>query len=159
MFKTTLALLAILSSASVMADCSKEIAQKKVEEVCKTIEEKGEEAKATWPDSLKFPNCGDNYIWVQDTNDTMTMIMHPIKPNLIGKPLKDMPDDNGFKLFSAFDKEAKAKKGGAWVDYVWKKPGVETKATPKTSFVKACKMKSGATWIAGSGIWNEDLKK
>jgi methyl-accepting chemotaxis protein len=59
-------------------------------------------------------------------------------------------DENGVKLFFEFDKMAKAKAEGGWVDYMWAKPGAE-KATPKTSFVKKCG--GGLNWIAGSGIW------
>lgn len=159
MIRTTLALLAIVSSTSVFAAgvCSKAEAEKKVNEVCKAIEEKGEAAKADWPAGLLFSDCGDNYVWVQDTSPEIKMVMHPIKQKLIGQSLKEMPDENKFMLFAAFDKEAKAKPNGVWVDYVWPKPGAE-KATPKTSFVKLCKMKAGGAWIAGAGVWKEDVK-
>ena len=159
MFKTTIAMLTVFSATATFAAdvCSKAEAEKKVNEICKTIEEKGEAAKADWPAGLLFKDCGDNYVWVQDTAADMKMVMHPVKPKLIGQSLTTMADENKFQLFAAFDKEAKAKKDGAWVDYVWPKPGAE-KATPKTSYVKLCKMKAGGAWIAGAGIWKEDLK-
>lgn len=137
--------------------CSKKVAEEKVNEVCKAISEKGEAVKADWPKSLLFENCGDNYIWVQDTSSDIKMVMHPVKQRLNGNVIGTQLDENKFPLFAEFDKAAKAKADGAWVDYVWAKPGQE-KATPKTSYVKICKMKDGSAWIAGSGVWKEDVK-
>jgi signal transduction histidine kinase len=160
MFKATIAIMALMTATNILAAdvCSKAEVERKVKEVCQSIEEKGEAVKSEWPTALKYSNCGDNYVWVQDTSPEMLMIMHPVKSALNGKPLVKIPDEKGFVLFAAFDKEAKAKPAGAWVNYVWKKPGSEAAATPKISFVKLCKMKSGTTWLAGSGLWNEDLK-
>lgn len=159
MIKTTIALLAILSSSSLLASdvCSKAAVEVKVNEICKMIEDKGEAITSERPAGLLFKNCGDNYVWVQDTTADIKMVMHPVKQKLNGQVIGKQLDENKFMLFTEFDKGAKAKKNGAWVDYVWAKPGAE-KATPKTSFVKLCKMKSGVSWIAGSGIWKEDLK-
>jgi methyl-accepting chemotaxis protein len=137
--------------------CTKKAAEAKVEEVCKAISEKGDAVKSDWPAGLLFSNCGDNYVWVQDTSAEIKMVMHPIKQRLNGQEIGKQLDENKFMLFTEFDKAAKANAKGAWVDYVWAKPGQE-KATPKTSFVKICKMKSGTSWIAGSGVWKEDLK-
>lgn len=137
--------------------CSKKIVEEKVNEMCTQISKKGEAIKSEWPQSLLFQNCGDNYIWVQDTSAEIKMVMHPIKQRLVGQVIGKQLDENKVALFAEFDKQAKAKKDGVWVDYVWAKPGQE-KATPKTSFVKTCKLPSGDTWIAGSGIWKDDIK-
>lgn len=154
------ALVAMASVQSMAAGvCSKAAAEEKVNAICKDIEEKGEDAKNDWPDKLRYENCGDNYVWVQDTSADIKMVMHPIKPKKNGATLKDEVDSDGFRLFFEFDKRAKAdKKGTAWVPYKWPKQTSEGKSTPKISFVKICKMKNGTSWIAGSGIWNEDLK-
>lgn len=149
--------LGLVSNVFAAGVCSKKIAEDKVNEVCKAISEKGDAVKADWPKGLLFENCGDNYIWVQDTSAEIKMVMHPIKQRLNGNVIGAQVDENKFPLFSEFDKAAKAKADGAWVDYVWAKPGQE-KATPKTSFVKMCKMKDGSSWIAGSGVWKEDVK-
>ncbi len=147
----------LTSSVLAAGACNKKIAEDKVNEVCKLISEKGDAVKADWPKALLFENCGDNYIWVQDTSAEIKMVMHPIKQRLNGNVIGAQVDENKFPLFAEFDKAAKAKADGAWVDYVWAKPGQE-KATPKTSFVKLCKMKDGSSWIAGSGVWKEDVK-
>lgn len=147
----------ILSANTFAGECSKALAEKKVAEVCKEISEKGDAIKGEWPQSLLYSNCGDNYVWVQDTSSDIKMVMHPVKQRLNGQIIGKQLDENKFPLFAAFDKEAKAKAAGTWVDYVWPKVGAE-KATPKSSFVKICKMKNGESWIAGSGVWKEDLK-
>ena len=134
--------------------CSKDVTKQEVTRVCDLIVKKGVEAKK---DKLVFENCGKNYVWIQDASTpTMNMVMHPIKRRLNGKPLDKHTDENGLKLFSEFDKKAKADKDGAWVSYLWAKPGKE-KATQKISFVKLCKGDK-VEWIVGSGIWKEDLK-
>ncbi|MCB9063043.1 MAG: cache domain-containing protein [Halobacteriovoraceae bacterium] len=149
-----LGLAGLISSGSFAGECSKEITKKQVERVCEAIKAKGMDAKN---EELTFENCGKNYVWVQDASKpTLNMIVHPIKRRLNGKRLDQHADENGVKLFVEFDKKAKAEKDGGWVDYMWAKPGKE-KATPKTSFVKLCEGK-GVKWIAGSGIWKEDLK-
>lgn len=147
----------LIAVQAMSEECSKKIVEEKVNEVCKQISLKGAAIKSEWPQSLLFKNCGDNYIWVQDTSADIKMIMHPIKVRLNDQPIGKQLDENKFPLFAEFDKAAKAKAAGAWVDYVWAKPGAE-KATPKTSFVKLCKLPTGDSWIAGSGVWKEDLK-
>lgn len=149
----------LLSTSTAFADgaCSKKIVEEKVNEMCKQISAKGEAIKSEWPQSLLFKNCGDNYIWIQDTSADIKMVMHPVKQRLNDQVIGKQLDENKFALFAEFDKAAKAKAGGAWVDYVWTKPGQE-KATPKTSYVKLCKLPSGTSWIAGSGVWKEDIK-
>lgn len=157
MFKSLLFSMLLVNGVFAAEVCTKKAAEAKVEEVCKAISEKGEAVKSDWPAGLLFSNCGDNYVWVQDTSAEIKMVMHPIKQRLNGQEIGKQLDENKFMLFTEFDKAAKANAKGAWVDYVWAKPGQE-KATPKTSYVKICKMKSGTTWIAGSGVWKEDLK-
>lgn len=152
-------------------DCKKDIAKKNVQRVCAMIKKDGKKPKTK---DLLFQNCGKNYIWIQDTDKDIKMVLHPIKRRLNGKGLTKHKDENGKVLFVEFDVEAhkvagkaktkggrkidlKAKNNAGWVDYMWAKPGAE-KATPKTSFVELCEGPGGVAWIAGSGIWKEDLK-
>lgn len=141
------AVLLSLFALSAQADeaCTKEQAKEAVEKVCKEIESKGDSALEM---IQGFRFCGSNYVWVQDSD--LNMVIHPIKPKLNKTSLKENKDENGKALFVEFDKMAKAKKDGGWVDYVWPKPGAE-KATDKISFVKKCG--GGKNWIAGSGVW------
>lgn len=70
---------------------------------------------------LKYMRYGkDGYYTI--LNSEPTMLMHPMKPELIGKPLGDYADKNGVHLFSEVAAIAK-KSGEGWVEYVWPKPG------------------------------------
>lgn len=148
---TTSFLLLFAAMDSSATHCTKKQAKESVETICKAIEKKGDQAKA---DIKKFRYCGNNYVWVQDSN--IKMVVHPIKPRLNGKPLNKNKDKKGKHLFIEFDKMAKKQKDGGWVNYYWTKPGEEA-PTPKTSFVKLCGGK--LKWIAGSGIWVKADKK
>jgi signal transduction histidine kinase len=148
-----LAFLLIVLSLSLNAlaeKCSKAEAAKAVNDACAQVEKSGK-------DSLKALNtsrfCGDNYVWIQDSN--VKMVQHPIKPKLNGTDLSTIKDDTNKFLFADFDKEAKKNADGGWVNYNWPKPNAE-KSSPKTSFVKKCKGDLG--WIAGSGVWLDDIK-
>jgi len=87
---------------------------------------------------------GQEYFWINDSGPTM--VMHPFKPELDGKDLRDFADPNGKHLFVEFVKVCKEKKDG-FVDYMWPKPG-ESIPVPKISFVK---MFEPWGWIVGSG--------
>ena len=92
----------------------------------------------------------DDYFWINDLYPNM--IMHPLKPQLDGKSIKESKDPNGKHLFVEMVKVAKAN-GEGYVDYMWPKPGFE-EPVPKISFVKEYK-KWG--WIIGSGIYIDDI--
>lgn len=134
-----------LSSIQAHAECTKEEAKAAVEMACDLISKKGE---AALEEIRAYKYCVDNYVWIQDSD--VKMVLHPIKPRLNGKDLKDNKDPAGVHLFIEFDKMAKGQAAGGWVDYMWPKPGAE-KATPKVSFVKMCP--GDKKWIAGSGVW------
>ncbi|EQC51332.1 cache domain-containing protein [Bacteriovorax sp. DB6_IX] len=136
--------LTLLTSSNAFS-CSKEEAKASVEKICSLIGAKGDGAK---DEIKKFRYCGTNYVWVQDSD--VKMVIHPIKGRLNGRDLKKNKDKKGKHLFVEFDKMAKAKAEGGWVDYYWTKPGEEA-PTPKVSFVKMCP--GDKKWIAGSGVW------
>jgi methyl-accepting chemotaxis protein len=94
--------------------CTKDQAKEAVVKMCGEIEKDGDKSI---PTIKKFRFCGDNYVWVQDSD--IKMVVHPIKPKLNGESLVKNEDENGLKLFVEFDKKAKAEKDGGWVDYVW----------------------------------------
>ena len=143
-------LLAGSMSLFAQTKCKKEDAIKAVRDACSKIEKEGKAAVNYIKKTLRF--CNGNYVWVQDSS--LKMVVHPMKPRLDGQLVADNKDPDGLLLFVAFDKKAKVARKGGWVDHKWTKPSAE-KPTPKTSFVKKC----GGTleWIAGAGIWLEDL--
>jgi len=95
---------------------------------------------------------GGNYYFIIDYN--ANMVLHPIKPELIGKNLKDSVDAGGKKLFAEMVQVA-SDEGKGFVEYMWEKPN-ETKPQPKKSYIKGYK-----EWdlILGTGVYIDDVIK
>lgn len=64
----------------------------------------------------------DGYYSINDSQ--AVMVMHPIKPQLIGKDLSNFTDPAGNHLFLDIVKAANQENGG-FVHYLWSKPGSE----------------------------------
>lgn len=141
------------TASKARAVCDDSVVQAKVDWACKLVESKG---KAALPEikAMRYDCCGEaDYVWINDTKDKITMIMHPIKTNLDGTDITNTADPKGTKLFADFVKAVKATPSGAWVDYMWTK-FAEKNPTPKKSWVKGCKAAdSGDLWVVGSGTW------
>jgi len=94
---------------------------------------------------------GDEYFWINDMD--LKMVMHAVKPDLDGKDLGGIKDENGVFLFKDMV-EVSRKNGQGFVDYYWPKPG-SSSAVPKVSFVKLYKPWG---WVVGSGIYVDDVE-
>jgi len=109
------------------------------------------DAQAGALDALQAMRYGANeYLWVNDT--TPVMLMHPTNPGLNGKPLADIADPTGFRLFAAMVEVVRTSGGGA-VAYQWPRPGSD-QPVPKVSHVE------GFTpwgWVIGSGVYIDDV--
>ena len=86
-----------------------------------------------------------NYFWIKDLEPKM--IMHPIKPELNGKPLNDYVDAKGDKFFVKMA-QACRENGEGFIQYFWTREGEEGDF-PKLSYVKLFKPWG---WIVGMGV-------
>ncbi|TWJ26433.1 cache domain-containing protein [Geobacter argillaceus] len=93
---------------------------------------------------------GSNYLWINDMN--AKMIMHPIKPDMNGKDLRELKDSNGKDFFMEMVKVCKDKGKGV-VEYTWPKPG-SSAAVPKISYVE---LYQPWGWVIGTGIYIDDV--
>ncbi|MGR6466150.1 methyl-accepting chemotaxis protein [Rhizobium sp. PAMB 3182] len=93
---------------------------------------------------------GSGYFWINDMQPKM--IMHPIKPELVGKDLSQNQDPNGKFLFLEFVNTVKAH-GQGFVDYYWPKPGAD-KPVEKFSHVAGF---APWGWVVGTGVYGDDL--
>ena len=93
---------------------------------------------------------GNNYFWINDTHPTM--VMHPMKPELEGKDLRDVKDPSGKAMFVEMVSAA-AIPGGGSVYYLWPKPGKD-QPVRKLSFVKSFEPWG---WVIGTGIYIDDV--
>lgn len=99
--------------------------------------------------ALRYGN-GD-YFWINDL--TPVMVMHPLKPELNGKDLRDIKDPKGKRLFVEFADVARAR-GAGFVDYEWPKPGKDA-PQPKLSYVVGFEPWG---WVIGTGVYVDDLQ-
>jgi len=94
--------------------------------------------------------AGDEYIFISDLQSPALMVMHPIKPELNGKPI---PVDSGKPLLDIFADKVRASKGG-FVEYLWPKPG-KPDPVEKISFVQGFEPWG---WVIGTGMYADDLR-
>ncbi|MFV0561770.1 cache domain-containing protein, partial [Malaciobacter mytili] len=95
----------------------------------------------------------DGYFWINDSNHIV--IMHPIKPTLIGKNMFNSKDPNGVMIYQEIVKAANAKKEGGLVKYGWTKPGVDG-VQPKFSYVIRYEPWD---WIIGTGAYVDNVQR
>jgi methyl-accepting chemotaxis protein len=94
---------------------------------------------------------GNEYFWVNDLDTKV--LMHPLKPEIIGKTQTENKDANGKKIYLEFVSVAKDK-GEGFVEYQFAKPGNPV-PLPKISYVKLMKEWG---WVVGSGIYVDNVK-
>jgi methyl-accepting chemotaxis protein len=95
----------------------------------------------------------DGYFWINDS--TPKMIMHPIKPALIGEDLSENKDAKGKKHFVEMVEVTKNNKDGGLVKYFWDKP--EKKGDPREKFSYVQKFEPW-DWIIGTGAYVDDIE-
>ncbi|RXK15549.1 hypothetical protein CP985_07810, partial [Malaciobacter mytili LMG 24559] len=113
-----------------------------------------EEQQAIVKEVIKNMTYGkDGYFWINDSNHIV--IMHPIKPTLIGKNMFNSKDPNGVMIYQEIVKAANAKKEGGLVKYGWTKPGVDG-VQPKFSYVIRYEPWD---WIIGTGAYVDNVQR
>lgn len=110
---------------------------------------KAKEAAISAIEALRYGD-GKEYFWIQD--EYPRMVMHPIKPALIGKELGAIKDAAGKLLFNEMVRVVNSAGEGA-VSYLWPKPGSD-QPVAKVSYVKGF---GPWNWIIGSGIYIDDV--
>jgi hypothetical protein len=90
--------------------------------------------------------AGDYYIFVDDPENRT--LCHP-NASLIGKNSDEITDVNGKKVGVAI-RQAAARKGGGWTEYMWPRPGTD-KPLPKSTFAMHVKAPDGKTYTVGAG--------
>ena len=115
-----------------------------------------EEGKAIAIDHLREMKYGideKDYFWISDFSPTL--IMHPYRPDLVGKDMSNFVDPNGTRIFVEFLKTAQ-RDGEGFVSYLWQSRDDKKHIVPKLSFIKAFKPWG---WIIGTGIYIEDVRQ
>ena len=114
------------------------------------LDEDEAKARALATLSTMQANKGVDYFFV--TDEVPTMLMHPTRPDLIGKPLDDVLSPDGKRIFPEFVRVAQA--GGGHVNYSWAKAGEED-PVPKTSYAV---LYQPWGWVIGTGVYVDDTQ-
>jgi signal transduction histidine kinase len=77
---------------------------------------------------------GDFYIFAVDMGK-LTLVAHPMAPQLVGKDQSGMKDVKGKMFFVEFVNLAK-NPGSGWVDYYWPKPGADKTPVLKSTYIE-----------------------
>src|SRR5450830_1099004 len=91
------------------------------------------------------------YFWINDMQGTM--VMHPVKPELVGQGGSAVRDPNGFLVLEEAVKKVR-QQGAGFMEYQWSKPGKDVPAG-KISYVQGFEPWG---WVVGSGLYIDDLR-
>ena len=91
------------------------------------------------------------YVFITDMDHRI--VMHPIKPDLVGKDMGDFTDPSGLYLFREIVSTVR-EHGAGVVNYMWPKPGAE-KPSQKASYVAGFEPWG---WAVGTGVYSDDLE-
>lgn len=99
---------------------------------------------------MKYGKAG--YYWINDSNHVV--VMHAMKPSLVGKDMSDLQDPKGKYIYREIVKTANEKEEGGLVKYMWPKPGKKLDQ-PKFSYVQRF---APWDWIIGTGAYVDDIE-
>jgi len=105
-----------------------------------------EQAKAILK-SMRFEK--DGYFFAYDSNGVNTL--HAIKPQLEGKNLYGLKDENGTPVIAGLIEAAK--KGDGFLPFSWHKPSIDAQA-PKLGYAEYLPRWD---WVLGTGIYIDDI--
>ena len=102
-----------------------------------------------WLESYEYEE--GNYIFVYD--NTGTLIMHPILPDLVGRNLADLTDSTGYNFGQEYLKTV-GSSSGVYVSYNWHDPETDTEVL-KIGYALSYK---DWNWNVGTGLYLNSLE-
>ena len=125
----------------------------KVQEAARYLHEKGKAGFAEFNDPQGRWAWKDSYVFVYNCVKD-EMVAHPIRPDLVGRPLLQVRDNNNKALFRELCTAGEEQNGG-WVEYVWPKPG-EGGLSRKISYAIAADVALEYGVQVAAGVYNDD---
>jgi cytochrome c len=96
----------------------------------------------------------DSYVFVYDCRQDK-MIAHPMRPDLVGKPIMQITDNAGKYIFKDLCKAGNEPHGG-WVEYAWSKPGAGA-LSRKISYALAADISFTSGIQVSAGTYDETM--
>jgi len=160
--KTFAALIGVLlaigfGSAAVAAGpefATPEEAIAKVREAVRFLHDKGASGFAEFNNSAGRWVWKDSYVFVYDCR-LDKMIAHPMRPDLVGRSVMQITDNNGKVIFKELCKAGEQARGG-WVEYLWPKPGAGN-LSRKLSYALAADIAFATGIQVSAGVYDEKL--
>jgi len=122
--------------------------------IVKPLYDAGQDDEATRAEALRrlaaLDYGDDGYFFVYDLQGRS--LMHSRQPDLVGQDLWGLKDSSG--RFTIQDLIARAKEGGGYVEYEWRKPS-STQRAPKLGYVVALPRWN---WMVGTGLYLDDME-
>jgi PAS domain S-box-containing protein len=104
---------------------------------------------------LRYGVDNKDYFWITDMHPRM--VMHPYRPELVGRDLThytDRENRSGKELFSESVQLVKAN-GEGYLEYLWQWMDDASRAEPKLSYVRGI---PEWDWVVGTGIYIHDVE-
>jgi hypothetical protein len=96
----------------------------------------------------------DSYVFAFDCRRDR-MVAHPMRPDLVGRPIMQITDNNGKYIFKDLCKAGSLPRGG-WVEYVWTRPGAG-RVSRKLSFALTADIAFSTGIQVAAGVYDEKL--
>lgn len=96
----------------------------------------------------------DSYVFVYDCR-LDRMVAHPLRPDLVGRPVKQIVDNNGKHIFVDLCDTGR-QKGGGWVEYLWTKPGAGS-VSRKISYALGADIAFASGIQVAAGVYDDDV--
>jgi hypothetical protein len=96
----------------------------------------------------------DSYVFAFDCRFDR-MVAHPMRPDLVGRPIMQITDNNGKFIFRELCKAGASPRGG-WVDYVWTRPGAGSVSRKLTYALTADIAFSNGIQVA-AGVYDDKM--
>ncbi|MQX36534.1 cache domain-containing protein [Roseospira navarrensis] len=125
----------------------------KVLEAARFLHDKGQAGFADFNNNARWV-WKDSYVFVFSCLDNR-MIAHPLRPDLVGRPILQMEDEKGNMLFQELCAAGESPEGG-WVEYWWPRPG-EAKASRKISYTTSTEVSFQPDVRVAAGIYDDSM--
>lgn len=125
----------------------------RVLEATRLLHDKGKAAYAEFNDPRGRWVWKDSYVFIYNC-DKNEMVAHPLRPDLVGRPLMQIKDDHNKPIFKELCTAGNKPMGG-WVEYVWPKPG-QGQTFRKITYAHKADVALDYGVQVGAGVYNDD---